>query len=229
MTDPATDQPDQSHESLHELIAEFHRRRDQGEPIEPAQFASAHPEVQAELSRYFDNLATLESMAGPTVETVQPGISETIITAGTKDGAVTETVLQDSQTEPPNVRVASDAPLTQFGRYRILKELGRGAMGAVYLAHDQQLDREIALKIPQFGQDMDPGLLERFYREARAAAALRHPGICPVFDVGEIDGQHYITMAFIKGRPLRDFTKTSKTQGIRQIVRVIRKLAMALA
>ena len=101
--------------------------------------------------------------------------------------------------------------------------------GAVYLAHDEQLDREIALKIPQFGQDMDPGLLERFYREARAAAALRHPEICPVFDVGEIDGQHYITMAFIKGRPLRDFTKTSKTQGIRQIVRVIRKLAMALA
>ena len=101
-------------------------------------------------------------------------------------------------------------------------------MGAVYLAHDEQLDREIALKIPQFGQDMNPDLLERFYREARAAAALRHPGICPVYDVGEIDGQHYITMAFIKGRPLRDFTKTTKTQGVRQVVRVIRKLALAL-
>jgi len=229
MTDPSTGQPDQGAEPLHDLIAEFHRRRDKGETIEPAQFMSEHPEVQAELSRYFENVATLESMAGPTAETAQPGIVETIITADTQNGAHTETVLQDSQSGTPRVRSVSDAPLSQFGRYRILKELGRGAMGAVYLAHDQQLDREIALKIPQFGQDMDPGLLERFYREARAAAALRHPGICPVFDVGEIDGQHYITMAFIKGRPLRDFTKTSKTQGIRQIVRVIRKLAMALA
>ena len=123
----------------------------------------------------------------------------------------------------------SDPPPEQFGRYRILKELGRGAMGAVYLAHDEQLDREVALKIPQFRKGTGLELLARFQREARAAAQLRHPGICPVFDVGELDGQHYITMAFIKGRPLNDVTDAGKAQGVRQSARVIRKLAQALA
>lgn len=86
-------------------------------------------------------------------------------------------------------------------------------MGAVYLAKDTQLDRDVALKIPKFGDDSGVDtdeMLERFYREARASATIRSPNICPVFDVGEIDGQHYITMAFIEGRPLRDFTKSKK-------------------
>ncbi|MGZ0174808.1 MAG: serine/threonine-protein kinase, partial [Planctomycetales bacterium] len=88
---------------------------------------------------------------------------------------------------------------------------------------------KVALKIPQFGGALTSGLLERFYREARAAGNLRHPGICPVFDVGEIDGQHFITMAFIEGRPLRDFSKSSKRQADKQTARVIRKIAMAMA
>ena len=216
-------------EQLHDLIAEFHSRRDRGELIEPTVFVSEHPEVGAELSRYFQNVSTLEGLAGPRADESAAEASATVVAADTHNGTAVETLIQESQAEAPSVRIASDAPLSRFGRYHILQELGRGAMGAVYLAHDEQLDRQVALKIPQFGQEMDRALLERFYREARAAAALRHPGICPVFDVGELNGQHYITMAFIKGRPLRDFTKTSKTQGIRQIVRVIRKLALALA
>ncbi len=128
-----------------------------------------------------------------------------------------------------NAEISADAPPTQFGRYKILSELGRGAMGAVYLAQDEQLDRKVALKIPQFGGALNKGLLERFYREARAAGNLRHPGICPVYDVGEIDGQHFITMAFIEGRPLRDFSKSSKRQADKQTARVIRKIAMAMA
>lgn len=229
MTESAPTGPNSRDEQLYELIAEFHRRRDQGETIEPAQFASDHPEVQAELSRYFQDVAVLESMAGPRADESQPVVTETIITADTQNGAHTETVVEDSQTGPPNVRVTPDAPQSRFGRYRILTELGRGAMGAVYLAHDEQLDREVALKIPKFEADMNAELLERFYREARAAAALQHSGICPVFDVGELDGQHYITMAFIKGRPLRDFTKSSKRQKSKQVARVIRKIALAMA
>jgi serine/threonine protein kinase len=116
----------------------------------------------------------------------------------------------------------------QFGRYRIKTVLGQGAMGAVYLAHDTQLDRQVALKIPKFTDDPNGDLLERFYREARAAATLRSPNICPVFDVGEINGQHYITMAFIEGRPLKDFTQSKKVHPEKQIAVTIRKLALAL-
>ena len=143
---------------------------------------------------------------------------------------IAATQIEDSRTEFRRpTGGAAGTLLDRFGRYRIVKELGRGAMGAVYLAHDEQLDLEVALKIPQFGGDVNSGMLERFYREARAAAALRHSGICPVFDVGEIDGQHYITMAYIKGRALRDFTKSSKRQKGKQVARVIRKIALAMA
>ena len=115
----------------------------------------------------------------------------------------------------------------QFGRYRIIKALGKGAMGMVYLAEDSQLQRQVALKTPHFEQEPTPELLERFYREARAAANLRHPNICPVHDVGQIEGTHYISMAFIDGHPLSAFIR-AKPQPERQILIVVRKLAQAL-
>src|SRR5262245_1645866 len=75
-----------------------------------------------------------------------------------------------------------------FGRYKVLRLLGRGGMGAVYLADDSQLGRSVALKIPAFAGADAPARVERFVREARAAAALHHPNICTVFDAGEIAG-----------------------------------------
>src|SRR5437879_5678441 len=62
-------------------------------------------------------------------------------------------------------------------RYRIVKQLGHGGMGTVYLAHDTRLDRQVALKVPHFGPDIDPEILQRFYREARAAATFVHPNV----------------------------------------------------
>jgi serine/threonine protein kinase len=87
-----------------------------------------------------------------------------------------------------------------FGRYQIVRLLGRGAMGAVYLAYDAQLQRHVALKTPCLGGR--PQAVERFVREARAAAGLRSPYLCPVHDVGQIGGIHYLSMAFIDGQPL---------------------------
>src|SRR5262249_9870719 len=90
----------------------------------------------------------------------------------------------------------------QFGRYRIEKQLGRGGMGTVYLAFDTHLKRRVALKVPHPHIAQDPASLERFYDEARAVARLDHPMICRVYDVGAIDGVHFMTMAFIQGTPL---------------------------
>lgn len=78
----------------------------------------------------------------------------------------------------------------QFGRYRIRRQLGKGGMGAVFLVHDTQLQRDVALKVPHFSRADDKGVRERFQREARAAATLSHPNICSVYDIGEIDGVH---------------------------------------
>ena len=76
-------------------------------------------------------------------------------------------------TGPPLPRENVPALPEPFGRYAILRPLGRGGMGAVYLAHDTQLDRPVALKVPHFGAAEGSPLLERFYREARAAAPRR--------------------------------------------------------
>jgi serine/threonine protein kinase len=101
-------------------------------------------------------------------------------------------------------------------------------MGAVYLAHDTQLDRQVAIKIPHFDRGDGPEVLERFYRESRAAATLDHPNICPVHDVGEIDGVHYLVMAYIEGKPLSDFVRRDKPIPPRQVATIVRKLALAL-
>ena len=115
-----------------------------------------------------------------------------------------------------------------FGRYRIERSLGEGGMGAVYLAHDSQLDRKVALKTPKFAKNSDANLIRRFYREARSAATLQHPNICPVYDVGEIGGIHYISMAYIEGRPLSDLITSNSFPPVANVLRVVRKIALAL-
>jgi hypothetical protein len=175
MVNSSEDQRAAADEQLHDLIAEFHDRVDRGEAVEPAGFTAEHPDLEAELSRYFENVATLESFAGPTASQVQADPTATVISGETHDGGHAETMIENSKSGDA-ARISKDAPRTQFGRYRIVQELGHGAMGAVYLAHDEQLDREVALKIPKFDSDMNADLLERFYREARAAAALQHSG-----------------------------------------------------
>jgi predicted Ser/Thr protein kinase len=115
-----------------------------------------------------------------------------------------------------------------FGRYRILRRLGRGGMGTVYLAQDTQLDRPVALKVPHFAATDGPKVLERFYREARAAATLSHPNICPAYDVGEVNGTHYLTMAYVEGKPLSEYLQPGKSVAQRQAAALVRKLALAL-
>ena len=102
-------------------------------------------------------------------------------------------------------------------------------MGAVYLAHDTQLDRRVALKVPHFTPGDGPEVLDRFYREAKAAATLDHPNLCPVYDVGQIDGVHYLTMPYIEGKPLSEAIDPDRPTPPRQAAAVVRKLALALA
>jgi len=114
-----------------------------------------------------------------------------------------------------------------LGRYRILEELGRGGMGTVYLAHDAQLDREVALKIPHFRPHAHPRLVERFYREARVAATIEHPNLCRVYDVGEIDGLPYLSMALIHGKSLSKVLRSRGPLPQQDAAELVQKLATA--
>jgi serine/threonine protein kinase len=116
----------------------------------------------------------------------------------------------------------------QFGRYFILKRLGRGGMGTVYLAEDTQLGRPVALKIPRWTEEDDPRTLARFYREARAAALIQHPNLCPVYDVGQLNGVHYLTMAYIEGQPLGEWARSRQSLPQHQAADLVRRLALAL-
>ncbi|MEP7261598.1 MAG: serine/threonine-protein kinase [Usitatibacter sp.] len=93
-----------------------------------------------------------------------------------------------------------------FGRYQVQRELGRGAMGIVYLAHDTELDRKVAIKmISLVGEAQERDMQEgRFRQEARAAGGLSHPSIITVYDVGREGDMAYIAMEQVEGRELRD-------------------------
>jgi len=145
----------------------------------------------------------------------------------------TTQVRDEAETLPPVSRGAetgsAEAMPERFGRYRIVKELGRGGMGSVYLAEDCELQRQVALKIPKFAQDDDPELLERFYREARAAATLSHSNVCQVYDIGEHEGTRYISMAYISGPPLSKLVGSPKLRSERTIAKLVRRIALGLA
>src|SRR5215204_1479054 len=88
-------------------------------------------------------------------------------------------------------------------RYRVLNRIGSGGMADVYCAEDSQLGRQVALKLLYRRFAQDPEFVERFRREASAAAGLQHPNVVGVFDRGEYDGTYYIAMEFLPGRSLK--------------------------
>src|SRR5262249_55558298 len=115
----------------------------------------------------------------------------------------------------------------EFGRYRIVRPLGRGGMGGVYLARDGELDRLVALKVPRFPPDDATGF-QRFTREARAAANLDHPNVCRVYDHGRIDGLPFLTMAYVDGPTLADVLRDGPLPP-RRAAELARDVARAMA
>jgi tetratricopeptide (TPR) repeat protein/predicted Ser/Thr protein kinase len=110
---------------------------------------------------------------------------------------------------------------TRFGKYVRTERLGSGGMGEVWKALDTELNRWVALK---FLKDEDPSVVARFQREAKTAAALSHSNIAAIYEVGEIEGRHFIAMQHIQGRTMASFPKKDR----RLIVRLFRDAARAI-
>ncbi|HLW66738.1 MAG TPA: protein kinase [Gemmataceae bacterium] len=118
-----------------------------------------------------------------------------------------------------------------IGRYQILRQLGQGGMGTVYAAEDPELRRQVALKIPHFSGPPEKlaATRARFLREARAAARVEHPNVCPIYDVGEHDDQPFVVMAFVEGESLADrLGREGRFDDPRAAVELIARVAEAL-
>jgi acyl carrier protein len=148
------------------------------------------------------------------------------------------TVQRELQTSTPQASVSAEikfAPskyqneLGTFGRYRVLKKLGQGGMGAVYLAYDEALERKIAMKVllPQFAADS--AARERFKREARAVAKVKSDHVVTIHEVGEVQDTPFIAMEYLLGSPLDEYLKERGRLALSQTLRIVRETAIGLA
>src|SRR5205085_1933055 len=121
------------------------------------------------------------------------------------------------------------APGTAIGSYTIVRAIGQGGMGRVYLARDETLGRRVALKALAPHLLRDPLQRERLRREARVAAALAHPGICTIHALEEIDGELYIVSEFVEGETLGDEIRAGRLPSVAEVIRTAQEVASALA
>jgi serine/threonine-protein kinase len=116
----------------------------------------------------------------------------------------------------------------RIGHYKVVAELGRGGMGIVYKAHEESLNRFVAIKVLGEHLTEDPGHVERFLREARSAAALNHPNIVQIYTVSEDQGRHFFAMEYVSGRSLQQILKTTGPLEPIQVAKIALQTASGL-
>lgn len=117
--------------------------------------------------------------------------------------------------------------------YEIIKEIGRGGMGIVYLAHDKRLDRKVAVKILQIDPNLEheesDKIIQRFYKEGQSLAKLSHPEIVAIYDIGEENGQYYMIMEFVEGKSLARLLQIKSHFTVDLVLTIGKQISNALA
>src|SRR2546425_11905670 len=116
----------------------------------------------------------------------------------------------------------------KLGRYEIRSKIGEGGMGEVYLAQDTKRDRRVALKVLPADVASNRDRMERFVREAKSAAALNHPHIAQIHEIGEHEGTHFIVMEFIDGVTLREKIHRERTD-LKKLLKYLQQVAEGLS
>ncbi|MCC6493001.1 MAG: serine/threonine protein kinase [Pirellulales bacterium] len=165
-----------------EALADYLDARQRGVPLERHAFLAQHADIVGELQSLLDDCDRLERLLKPAAASGGVGGDSTI-----------------GCDAPP----AALAPLPRrFGDFELLEEIARGGMGVVYKARQTSLHRIVAVKMILDGRLASKADIDRFYAEAKAAAMLDHPDITPVFEFGEVAGQHFFSMGYVEGQSL---------------------------
>ena len=192
---------------VRQLIAEEYKLRRRHEPhLRPDEFLDRFPDDRDKLQEIF---AAASSMGGQGTATVTLQPDGTVFGGGSYE-------------------IRGDLLPIRFGRFELRELVGQGGFGTVYRAYDTHLDREVAVKIPRHGALESQDQINRFLREARSGGKLSHPNICPIHDVGELHGKHYIVMGFIEGTPLSSFITPDKPVEQKTAARIVLKVTAAL-
>jgi serine/threonine-protein kinase len=188
-----------------------------------ARIDNTYRDVSARLKRLMDADRTRAKPVTPAA--ASPGSRTAADTARASEATITP------GTSAP-LKLAAGQESQRLGRYQLEREIGRGAMGIVYLGRDTAINRLVAIKaIPLASEFSDSELTEaraRFFREAETAGRLNHPNIVTIYDVGEERGLAYIAMEYLKGRHLSDYATSNTLLEPRKVLEVIGRTAGAL-
>jgi WD40 repeat protein/serine/threonine protein kinase len=198
---------------VNEIITAYLQAVDAGQTPDRQEWLRQYPEYAAELQAFLADYERVDRMAEP-LRPAEKGtgpICRNGPEAGT-DAQRWSSHQSDLSAFPPNeaatvdsgqpVPVGAGTTIRYFGDYELLEEIGRGGMGVVYKARQVSLNRVVALKMILAGQLASESDVRRFHTEAEAAAQLDHPGIVPIFEVGQHEGQHYFSMGYVEGQSL---------------------------
>ncbi len=194
-------------EALYNLALDFERKRQFNKATAAYQYMSKH-------DKNFRDISTRMSRA--------QALEETVMLGGSGGHAGGTMLLDGGGIEKP-----------MLGRYEVEKELGKGAMGIVYLGKDPKISRVVAIKTMALAQEFEEDELEdvkeRFFREAETAGRLSHPYIVTIFDAGEEHDLAYIAMEFLKGHDLARYTKADNLLDVKTVASIVQRSAEGLA
>ena len=199
-----SNQTEDSLSRLEQALAEYMFLVDSGKSVSRDALLAKYSDVAAEIREHFSREAALTYALAPT-------------------NTLTRSTLSSADDTSPH----HNKPLAEFGEYEIIREIARGGMGVVYKARHRKLDRVVALKMILGGKVSSRDQINRFYHEARAVAGLQHPGIIPVYEVGQFDGLHFFAMEYVQGASLRELTRDNPLP-IRSVIAYLRQIADAV-
>jgi CHASE2 domain-containing sensor protein/tRNA A-37 threonylcarbamoyl transferase component Bud32 len=191
---------------LYNLALDFERKRQFNKAVSVYQYINEHSPSFRDVETRMNRSRNLE---------------ETVLLGAGGGGPAATLIMEGGGVQKP-----------MLGRYQVEKELGKGAMGVVYLGLDPKINRTVAIKTMALSQEFEGDELdevkERFFREAETAGRLNHPNIVTIFDAGEEHDLAYIAMEFIKGGDLSPYTKADRLLSVKKVLDIVEKSALAL-